>query len=212
MNIHKKIANYFFDILDTYYYKNLQKIYNTSITEVLNNIYKINVIKPEVYIYTQYYFIFLLNKSITAKSYFLTPIFLHGFYIMDKLSTQIITTYQYNNNRNINYLKKTSYILFYYSLYFKILFSSIYNYQKIVLLTILSTYYILMNVNYVYKKRIEYIKNKNYDNNNDDTRYLSKLLIITSNIDTMNKIIKYTNIFNYSLFLGIMNLFLFFIY
>ena len=69
-----------------------------------------------------------------------------------------------------------------------------------------------MNVNYVYKKRIEYIKNKNYDNNNDDTRYLSKLLIITSNIDTMNKIIKYTNIFNYSLFLGIMNLFLFFIY
>ena len=46
MNIHKKIANYFFDILDTYYYKNLQKIYNTSITEVLNNIYKINVIKP----------------------------------------------------------------------------------------------------------------------------------------------------------------------
>jgi hypothetical protein len=211
MNIHKKLSNYFFDILDTYYYKNLQKIYNTSITEVLNNIYKINIIKPEVYIYTQYYFIFLLNKSITTKSYFLTSIFLHGFYIMDKLSTQIITTYQYNNNRNINYLKKTSYILFYYSIYFKILFSSIYNYQKFTLLTLLSTYYILMNVNYVYKKRIEYIKNKNYDNN-DENRYFSKILIITSNIDNMNKIIKYTNIFNYSLFLGIINLSLFFIY
>ena len=68
-----------------------------------------------------------------------------------------------------------------------------------------------MNVNYVYKKRIEYIKNKNYDNN-DETRYFSKILIITSNIDTMNKIIKYTNIFNYSLFLWIINLSLFFIY
>jgi len=211
MNIHKKLSNYFFDILDTYYYKNLQKIYNTSITEVLNNIFKINIIKPEVYVYIQYYFIFLLNKSVSAKSYFLTPVFLHGFYIMDKLSTQIITTYQYNNHRNINYLKKTSYILFYYSLYFKILFSHIYNYQKVLLLTVLSTYYILMNVNYVYKQRIEYIKNKNYDNN-DDTRYFSKILIITSNIDTMNKIIKYTNIFNYSLFLGIINLSLFFIY
>jgi hypothetical protein len=68
-----------------------------------------------------------------------------------------------------------------------------------------------MNINYVYKKRIEYIKNKNYDNN-DETRYFSKILIITSNIDTMNKIIKYTNIFNYSLFLWIINLSLFFIY
>ena len=68
-----------------------------------------------------------------------------------------------------------------------------------------------MNVNYVYKKRIEYIKNKNYDNN-DENRYFSKILIITSNIDTMNKIIKYTNIFNYSLFLWIINISLFFIY
>jgi len=65
------------------------------------------------------------------------------------------------------------------------------------------TFYFCIKLNEIYKKRIYSIENKK------DFIDPFKILIITPNIDIMNKIIKYTNVFHFSNYLIFINIILY---
>ena len=223
MSYHNQIADYFFELLENNYYKHLKQLYNKKIDEIMN-IEKISILKAEHFILLQYYFVYLINKSITTKSYIFITIFTNGFYSLDITNNKIINNFYIEKQKNLIYFKKYSSIILYYTIFFKMYIScSINFYYKFLLFSFLSSYYLLYNINFTYKKRLEYIqnnkndndKNDNDKNNNDinkndkniDNDY-SRLLLFTSNKNTLKEVIKYTEIFKFPLFIFFFNIFL----
>jgi hypothetical protein len=92
-----------------------------------------------------------------------------------------------------------------YLFYLKILLINIYTYKKIIILSTTSIFYILNILNNVYKERLDCIENKKEFHNK------LKILVITPNKNIIKKIIKYTSFFNYSNYLFIINILLFFL-
>ena len=205
MVYHTQIANYFFDLLENNYYVHLKKLYNKKIDEIMN-IEKITILKAEHFILLQYYFIYLINTSITNKSYIFITLFLNGFYSLDIMNTTMINNF-YNDDKNrlIN-LKHYSFYILYYTFFFKTYIScSINLFNKIIFSSFLSSYYLLYKINSSYKKRVNCIENNIKDEN------YNRLLVFTSNKETLKSVIKYTEIFRYKIFIFFLNIFLLFI-
>ena len=205
MVYHIQIANYFFDLLENNYYIHLKQLYNKKIDEIMN-IEKITILKSEHFILLQYYFIYLINTSITNKSFIFITLFLNGFYSLDIMNTRMINNF-YNDDKNslIN-LKHYSFYVLYYTIFLKTYIScSINLFNKIIFSSFLSSYYLLYKINSSYKKRVNCI-----ENNIKDEDY-NRLLVFTSNKETLNSVIKYTEIFRYKIFIFFLNIFLLFI-
>ena len=205
MVYHTQIANYFFDLLENNYYIHLKQLYNKKIDEIMN-IEKITILKSEHFILLQYYFIYLINTSITNKSFIFITLFLNGFYSLDIMNTKMINNF-YNDDKNrlIN-LKQYSFYILYYTIFLKTYISCNINlFNKIVLSSFLSFYYLLYKINSTYKKRVNCIENNIKDEN------YNRLLVFTSNKETLKSIIKYTEIFRYKIFIFFLNIFLLFI-
>lgn len=205
MVYHTQIANYFFDLLENNYYVHLKQLYNKKIDEIMN-IEKITILKSEHFILLQYYLVYLINNSITNKSIIFITLFLNGFYSLDIMNSKMIDTF-YNDDKNrlIN-LKHYSFYILYYTIFLQTYIScSINIYNKIICSSVLSSYYLLYKINSSYKKRINCI-----ENNIKDEDY-NRLLVFTSNKETLKTVIKYTEIFRYKIFIFLLNIFLLFI-
>ena len=205
MVYHTQIANYFFDLLENNYYIHLKQLYNKKIDEIMN-IEKVTILKAEHFILLQYYFIYLINTSITNKSFIFITLFLNGFYSLDIMNTTMINNF-YNDDKNrlIN-LKHYSFYILYYTFFLKIyIYCSINLFNKIIFSSFLSSYYLLYKINSSYKKRVNCIENNIKDEN------YNRLLVFTSNKETLKSVIKYTEIFRYKIFIFFLNIFLLFI-
>lgn len=197
--IHETASNYLYELLENNYYNHIQKIYKLKNKLEIMYLPKISILKAEHFVLLQYYFVYLINKS---NNYFVT-FFINGFYLNDLVNEKIINEYYNDTNtkKNIISLKNNSYTFLYYLISLKLFYVSVMNiYYKIIWFSLLSSFWLLNQINIAYKKRI---KEKEYD--------YPRLLIITSNKETINNIIQYTNIFQFQLFIIFLNIFLLFI-
>jgi hypothetical protein len=201
MITHIDISNKIINILDNIYYKNLLKLYSEKTTnERINNlnelfcISKFPILKPDYFVFYQYYFIYSFLHNFTYKNTIRYSISLHMIHIFGILYDNLLIKYKYTPIYNTSYLKDTAYLLFIYMFFLKLLLS-----KKIFLLTIFSTFYSLVNINQIYKERIKSIENKEL------FKHPLKILIITPNKNTIQNIIKKTNIFTFTNFLFFVN-------
>lgn len=212
LDLYEKASNYLFKVIKNNYYVHIKKLYNLTNDQEIISLPKISIIKPEHFILLQYYFVYLVTNS---NKFFVT-FFVNGLYINDLLTqkvinnfsplsetkNQIITQLNTNNeNKKQHKLLSYSYTLLYYLIFLKLFFSSMLNIYKILWFTTLSSLSLLNSINITYKKRFENSANDDY----------SRLLIITSNKEIMKKIIQYTNLYDYGLFIIFLNIFLLFI-
>jgi len=205
MVYHTQIANYFFNLLENNYYVHLKQLYNKKIDEIMN-IEKITILKSEHFILLQYYFVYLINNSITHKSFIFITLFLNGFYSLDIMNSKMIDTFYIDDKNRLINLKHYSFYILYYTIFLQTYISCSVNiYNKIIFSSVLSSYYLLYKINSSYKKRINCI-----ENNIKDEDY-NRLLVFTSNKETLKSVIKYTEIFRYKIFIFFLNIFLLFI-
>jgi hypothetical protein len=205
MVYHTQIANYFFDLLENNYYVHLKQLYNKKIDEIMN-IEKVTILKSEHFILLQYYFIYLINNSITNKSFIFITLFLNGFYSLDIMNTTMINNFYNDDKKSLINLKHYSFYVLYYTIFLRTYIScSINLFNKIIFSSFLSSYYLLYKINSSYKKRVSCI-----ENNIKDESY-NRLLVFTSNKETLKSVIKYTEIFRYKIFIFFLNIFLLFI-
>lgn len=139
----------------------------------------------------------------TFKKLILYSTSLHLTHISGLVYEILIEKYNYKSKNNIIFLKDTNYLLFMYLFFFKILFLNKNLYIKIFLLNSIYLFYFGYSINFIYKKRLESIEN------NKELNHYLKILIITPNKETIEKIVKNTRIFTYSNFLIFVNILLF---
>lgn len=200
MNIHYNISERIANFLDNIYYKNLKKIYNDS----LENIFcKFPIIKPDYFIYFQYYFIYTSFYYITYKKVIMYSLSLQSIYISGLIFDNLSKKYNYNPINNILFLKNTSLLFFLYLLFLKILFLRIVLYKKMFILSSFSIFYFLHNLNYIYKERLKYIELKK------DFIHPLKIFIISPNKDFIKTVIHKTTYFTHGNYLLFINLLLF---
>lgn len=202
MTLHELISNKISNFLDNMYYKYLKKLYNDSVSNIYNYP-KFHIIKPEYFVYLQYYFVYTFFNYITFKKVILYSTSLHLTHISGLVYETLINKYNYRSKNNIIFLKDTNYLLFMYLFFFKILFLNKNLYIKIFLLNSIYLFYFGYSINFIYKKRLECIEN------NKELNHYLKILIITPNKETIEKIVKNTRIFTYSNFLIFINILLF---
>jgi hypothetical protein len=220
MSIHNTISIKILTFLDNIYYNYLLKIYekknssnNTIINNnikkyTLNNIFndnKLFIIKPEYFIYLQYYFIYTFLHNITTNNIILYSVSMHLIHICDLIYKNLSIKYDYICKNNTNLLINTSYSLFIYLFSLKILFLRLYIYYKIFFFINFILFYILMNINDIYYKRIQSI------NLNKEFYHPFKIIILSPNKEFMLNIFNKTKFFTYSNFLLFINILLFFI-
>ncbi len=213
-NIHKKISYKIFNFIDKYYYSNLFHKYKNkyslqdySINDYLNDHTKHNIIfKPEWLIYFLFYLNYTISCDWTHKNHYSLILNTNIYYIIYKLEEIIRHEYNYESNYNVKTLKFYSTSFFYYIFFFKLYISdNIYSFQKYNILGFTIIFYILMNLQYAYIKRLDIIKNKK-----DPNKYQkNKLFIITSNVKTMKKIVYHTRHFVISNFIFFLNILIF---
>ena len=121
MSIHNKITDKIISFLDNIYYKNLQKIYNDTLDKIFTYC-EYPVIKPEFFIYLQYYFIYTFFYYITNKSLIFYSASLHLTHINGLIFKKLCIQNNYIPSKNSEFLKNTNYLLFMYLLFLKILF------------------------------------------------------------------------------------------
>lgn len=202
-NIHKFISDKIVYLLDTLYYNNVKKLFKN---DELNNILinkNILILKPDYFVFMQYYFIYNFFKNITYNNYIKYSFFLHFYYINGCIYERLTNLYNYTPIHNIKYLKQVSEYLFLYLFYLKIIFLDIQIYKKWILLISFTSFYLTLLINELYKARLRSIEMKT------DFRHPFKLLIITPNKVVIEKIILKTNICTYNNFLLFINIFLF---
>lgn len=202
MNIHKVISEKITLFLDVFYFNNLIKIYKKTINDIflMNNYI---IIKPEYFIFAQYYCIYTFLYYLNKKNIIFYSISLQFIHINGLIFNNLIKKYNYIPKYNIFFLNNTSYLLFMYLFYLKMLFLHIKPYKKIFLLSIFSLFYLLLNVNFIYKERLKCIQFKK------DFIHPLKILIISPNKIFIENIIKTTENFTYDNFFLIINFFIF---
>jgi hypothetical protein len=205
MSLHNYISNKITLFLDNIYYNYLEKIYNDNINNIFNN-NKIFVIKPEYFVYLQYYFIYSHLYNITHNNVILYSISLHMIYICELIFKNISIKYNYIQTNNVIFLIDTSHLLFLYLFSLKIFFLKIYFYYKLYILTNFMLFYLLMNINYIYTERYKCI------NSNIDFYHPFKFIILSPNKKYILNIINKTKFFTYSNFLLFINILLFIFY
>ena len=203
--MHLYLSNTIFNLLDSIYYKNLQKIYNESLNIILK-VPKISIIKPEYFIYANYYFLYLYLYYITNKNLIFYSFFLHITLVFELVFENIIEKYEYKPINKIDFLKNSHHLLFIYFTLFKIYFIKISSFKKIFIVSSKLLFYSLHNINIIYKERLKCIEDKNkiFDH------YL-KILIISPNKKIIGNIAKYTEFFSYSNLLFFINILLYFL-
>jgi hypothetical protein len=204
MSYHDKISNNVSLFLNNIYYNYLIKIYKNQMNNILNSKEKF-IIKLEYLIYLQYYFIYTFFYYITNKNKLLYSISLHSIYICDLTFKNLSKKYDYTAKNNNLILIDTSYLLFLYLFFFKIIFLKIYFQYKIGFFISSALFYLLMTVNDIYNKRLECI------NLNKDFYHPLKIIILSPNKKFIMNIINKTKLFTYSNFLLFINIFLLFI-
>ena len=202
MSFHNIISNKITSFLNDFYYNNLKKLYNESIDNIFK-MYTIHIIKPESFIFFQYYFIYKIFHYITNKKLIKFSLSLHLMHICSLTFDNLIDLYEYIPQNNIYFLKNTSYLLFIYLFFLKICFLRIFLIKKMIMLLLFSTFYFLHNINYIYKERLKHIELKK------DFMNPLKILIISPNKDFISNVIKNTNLFTYNNFLFFINIIMF---
>jgi hypothetical protein len=147
------------------------------------------------------FFYYLNQKNVIYYSFFL-----HFNHILNLTFKKIIDHHEFNSNYNILFLKDFNYILFQYFTFLKIILLKNSIYKTGFLLSCVTLFNILNNINYIYKKRLTSIEK------NKDFNHFYKFLIITPNKDTIKKIIYHTRYFNYSNYLLFMNILFYFFF
>jgi hypothetical protein len=128
---------------------------------------------------------------------------LHLIPILDNVFQNICSIYNYNPVTNILFLKNTAYTLMMYLLHFKICLHNTSIFNKLLLISSSSTFYLLYRINNVYKKRLESIENKDLF---DDE---FKILIISPDKKFIKRVIDLTQLFTYDNYLFFINILLF---
>ena len=176
------------------------------LVENINDVFrysKFPVIKPEYFIYIQYYFIYTFFYYISSKNLIMYSISLHLIHISGIIFDDLVIKYNYVPVNNINFLKESSYLLFMYLFFFKILFLKIILLKRLFLLYSFYTFYIVQNINYIYKERLKYIELKK------DFIHPLKILIISPNKEFIENMINNTRFFTYTNYLLFINILLY---
>jgi hypothetical protein len=202
MSYHNIISNKIVFFLDTLYYKNLKKLYNQNLDIIFQSC-KFPIIKPEYFIFFQYYFTYLSLYYLNRKNIILYSLSLQLIHLCALIYDNLILKYSYIPKNNTNFLKNTSYSLFIYLFYLKILLLKIKFYKKILMLSSFSIFYFLHNLNYIYNERLKCIESK------EDFKHPLKILIISPNKEFIENIIYKTKFFTYDNFFLFINLFIF---
>lgn len=120
-DLHSYISKKLTNLLDFLYFDKLKKLYNEPLEQVFKYC-SFPVVKPEYFIYGQYYFIYTFIYYLNKNTIFYSSS-LHIIYILDITFQNICSQYNYNPTCNIYFLKDMSYLLMMY-LFFKNIFSS----------------------------------------------------------------------------------------
>ncbi len=195
-----------------YYYKNYIINCNKENRKIL--------LKPQIFYYLQPLFIYLYSRSFTYKSFLFTLLFIELFYSSGKSGDLI------NKNILIKYSNEVSsykimkffnhsafHIIFYLKLFYLKNNDSSYKYMIFFLLNI---FQLGMYIHKSYVRRLEYIEElKKEDNQLIVYPSYYKIPIITSNVEEIKSIIKYSNFFvsqNYYFYMmGMIHFFIYFL-
>jgi hypothetical protein len=197
-NIHQEISKYIDETLYQYYYRPLKKKYEKDIKELFfdNEIF---IMKPEMFIYLSFYFLYGLVSSTPFQ--FDYYIHLHGFYLSILLERELNKRYVIQSQYDTKLLKN---IL--YTFYIFLIYGKLFLFQKKMIMIYMCLFHFGMNIHSAYKKRYLYIQDK------VDINYglIEKILIFTPNKKTIQKVSYYTRFFtfsNYLFFLSFLILF-----
>jgi hypothetical protein len=202
-NLHTYISNKIVFLLDCIYYNNLKKLYPENDLKDILILKKFPIIKPDYFIFLQYYFIYKFFNNLTYNNLFRYSFFLHFYHINGLVFHGLSNLYKYQSSYNITYLKEISDYLFLYLFFFKILYLNIISYKKGIMIIFFMFFYLFFSINELYKARLKSIEKK------EDFNHPFKILIVTPNKKNIENIILKTNLFTYTNFLFFINVFLF---
>jgi len=212
-NIHYHLASISSYSLHQYYYKPSIIRFGRTIHELFFHHHEF-IFKPEYLNYLLFYHIYAISHFWTNKHFILLNLHLHSFYIIYLLEKILCEHYKYVPIVDRNWLKNIAFIFYYYVIYFKIHFSkrglgeNVYL-EQIMAFTGISTYSLLMNIHYAYTKRLESIEENREDGYRPNSFY--KILVVTPNVKTIQKIVYHTRHFTFSNFLIFLSCILYFI-
>jgi hypothetical protein len=183
MAIHTYLANLLFGFLDNIYYKNLKSVYKKDLPLIFRYS-NIAIIKPEYFIYANYYFIYLFFHYMVPNNFLIYSSLLHINYINDLLYDNMLLNYTYVPENDVVFLKQTEKILFQYLFFFKIYFSEINSLNKFYIIFLQNLFYFLVQIHDIYKQRLLSIERKNSkkDENNEKNEKREKYENMNKNI------------------------------
>ena len=196
MYFHEIISTNILNFIDYIYYNKIIILYNNNLINLLNNS-SYPILKPEFLLYLQYYFIYTF---LYYKNFLMNFFALHSIYISGLVFEKFCLKFNYVSKNNVNVLKENSYFLFLYLLGIKIIYFKINFFKKFLLSILLFSFFTIMNINYIYKERLKYIKLKK------DFRHPLKIFIISPSKLFIENIIIKTQYFTYENFLYLINI------
>jgi hypothetical protein len=125
---------------------------------------------------------------------------IHLTYISNNIYNKLLEKYEYKPSYNFNFLNNCANLLLLYLYTLKIIFLKTNFLNRMFILFTLSGFYLLININYIYKERLKYIKLK------EDFRHPLKIFIISPSKTFIESVIKKTNYFTYNNFLYLINI------
>jgi hypothetical protein len=200
-----------------YYYKNYIIQCNKENKKIL--------LKPQIFYYLQPLFIYLYSCSFTYKSFLFTLLFIELFYASgssgDLINKNALIKYS-NDIHSYKIMKFFNHSAFHIIFYLKLFYlknnDSYDTFYKYAIFFLLNIFQFGMYINKSYVRRLEYIEELKKINDKEHNQMIIypsyyKIPIITSNIEEIKSVIKYTNFFvskNYYFY--IMGLIHFYIY
>ena len=100
MSIHETISIKITSFLEYLYYNNLQKLYNKSLSEIFLCC-SFPVIKPDYFIFAQYYLIYSFLHNISKENIIKYTITLNMIYISSIIYDKLSLKYNYKSKNNI---------------------------------------------------------------------------------------------------------------
>lgn len=180
----------------------IKNLYNNS-NEIIDN----KIFKLEYLIYFRFYLIYSFLVFFKKNQFFDYSLFLHLQYISSLIFQNLYNNIKISSKYNLKFLDKFGDYLLLYLYTIKIYFKDDINYVNKFFINILSlSYFLLYEINDLYKTRLESI------NNNKEFNHHLKILFSHPNIDDIKNIIKTTNIFNLSNYYIFNNIILFLLF
>lgn len=223
--IHYDIAYKLSDLMNHYYYHKLVEKNNRPLRELFFHYDKF-IWKPEFFNYIIFYNVYCLSYYLSDShmSHLLSVFHLNLFYILYLLENIQTEKYKYKPLYDKNLLQNIAFSLLQYIILMKLKISDDYNgIYKMIYYGSMYSFQSLIKINETYIKRIENIikekekdkdEDKNKDKNKDEdehkdnididdfmTHFPENLLILTSDIKLIKKVIDLTKHFTFSNFL-----------